>query len=120
MPLDLSDLVLDPDLTDDIIYRNKYGQDIDIKGIVRETFEAGSESGKGLSSPIRYNNATFARFTVAKKDFTDPIFATKEYMIVGEKNFMIMTVMDKHNGLLEFATKEKSTYRGAVRGVAEI
>ena len=119
MALDISDELMDECLRDAVIYKASNGEETNIFAVIHESFEPGSESGKGLTRAVRSNTARFVRFIVKKADVPSPQM-TKEFFLFDGQSFMFMSKRNKNNGLIEIACKVNSRYNGPPAGVVEI
>lgn len=82
--------------------------------IVRENFERGSESGKGLSGSIRERRGNGALIITKLTDTPD--LASKDRFFVGDKVFKVMDVLSVRSGVVKSSCSASSLYKGPPAG----
>lgn len=89
-----------------------------IQVIVRENFERGSESGKGLSSAIRERRGNGALIITKLTD--TPKLAPKDRFFVGTKVFKVLDVLSVRSGIVKSVCSATSLFKGSPAGQSRV
>ncbi len=94
------------------------GTKTQIRVIVRENFERGSESGKGLSAIIRERRGNGALIISNVED--TPELAPKDRFFVGKKVFKVLDVLSVRSGIVKSSCSASSLFKGPPAGQSRV